>query len=338
MANSPLYPNAKPIDGDVVILCEGDAVGYETALLKLWADSADLAGRFVKVMACGTAEALYGVADAVGRTVPVIVVEDRDFRTADEASKECNKKLKNREARNVAMRGWFAWQRAEIENYFADDEVLPRVFADAFACSEDDVRTAILSTLERLPVSQALEYALYRARKSWLSTDANRSLRVESLRWDQTGEVALAAETVREKLKARLTKWQKSLHDGSDWEDPMAGDQLLADFDAKCGAWTGLAYEDPIWRRDWACKEVVKRVRMTLAAARPGWWSAPPDKHAPVDWKAMPDEKARDAHDRTLEGILRPKLVKAVASRLATDGTFDLKADLAELATLVRSA
>ena len=162
MANQPLYPNAKPVEGDVLILCEGDVLGYESALLKLWADASDLNGRFVKVMACGTATALYGMADAVGRTVPVIVIEDRDFRTHTEAKKDCDKHFKNREGRNVAMRGWFAWQRAEIENYFTDDTVLPPVFADLFSCDEDDVRDAVRSALSLLFVSQALEYALYR--------------------------------------------------------------------------------------------------------------------------------------------------------------------------------
>jgi len=338
MPNAPLYPNAKSVDADVLILCEGDAVGYETELLKLWADSADLAGRFVKVMPCGTADALYGVADSVRRTVPVIVVEDRDFRTADEARKECDKKLKNRELRNVAMRGWYAWQRAEIENYFSDDAVLTPVFADAFQCSEDDVRAQIRSALEHLSVSQAFEYALYRARKSWLSTDANRALRVECLQWDATGQFALTAAEVRDKLKGRLEKWQRGLHNGSNWKDPLAGEQLFADFDAKCAEWTGLAYEDATWRQDWACKEVVKHVRMMLAQAKPGWWSTPTGKDAPVDWNAMPNDKSRDNHDRTLERVLQPKLVLALSRLLATDGAFDLRADLDKLAMLIRSA
>jgi len=77
---------------------------------------------------------------------------------------------------------------------------------------------------------------------------------------------------------------------------------------------------------------------MMLAQAKPGWWSAPTGKNAPVDWKAMPDEKARDAHDRTLERVLQPKLVQAVAGRFATDCALDLRSDLNKLATLIRSA
>ena len=156
MPNAPLYPNARPLDCDVLILCEGDVVGYESELLKAWADAnvASLNGRFVKVMACGTSEALFGFADAIGRTIPIIVVEDRDFRTPDESRKECDKKLKNREGRNVAMRGWFSWQRAEIENYFTDDVVLAPVFSEAFKCSQEEVRVAVGSAISVLAVTQ----------------------------------------------------------------------------------------------------------------------------------------------------------------------------------------
>ncbi len=336
MTNVPLYPEAKPVDGDALILCEGDVTGYETGLLKLWADSTDLGGRFVKVLACGTGEALYGVADAFGRTIPIIVIEDRDFRTVEEARNECDKKLRNREGRNVAMRGWFAWERAEIENYFTDDEVLPPVFADAFGCSQDEVREAVASALLHLPVTQALEFALFRARKSWQSTDTNRKLRVECVRWDQNGQTALSAKTVRDKLAARLAKWQISLHNGDTWKDPMAGEQLLDDFDTKCEEWNGLDYADATWRRDWAGKEVIKHVRMTLAQASAGWWSLPEAKATAVNWKGMPD-KARDAHDRTIERTIQPQLVKAVAERVRTDAAFDLRTELDGLAALIRA-
>lgn len=337
MPNIPLFPNAKPFDGDVLILCEGDAVGYEAELLKAWADATDLDGRFVKVMSCGTAEALYGVADGIGRTIPIIVIEDRDFRTVDEARKECQKYLNNREGRGIAMRGWFAWQRAEIENYFTDDSLICSVFADVFKCETESVRDAVRSALDLLAVSQALEYALYRARKSWTSTDPNRALRVESMLWNDSGRTSLPVMQVRDKLKSRLEKWQKSLHDGTTWEDPMAGEQLLADFDKKCIDWKGLSYEEIMWRRDWGCKEVVKHVRMTLSQAKPGWWSLRGSPDSPVDWKSMKDDKARDCHDRHLERIIQPTLVKAVLLKLASDLPFDLRTELDNLANIIRN-
>lgn len=337
MLNEPLYPNAKPIDGDALILCEGDAVAYETSLLKAWADAADLDRRFVKVLACGTADALFGMADAIGRTMPIIVIEDRDFRTLEEAKKECQKKARNREGRNVAIRAWFHWRRAEIENYFTDDAILPPVFADVFECDAQTVRDVVTSALKSLAVGQALEYSLYRARKSWLTTDANRALRVESVRWDKGVLRHLSAADVRLKLQGRLKKWQDDLHDGSSWEDPMNGEQLLSDFDNASALWSGIAYENDVWRRDWACKEVLKRVRMDLCAAKHGWWSLKSHPGAPVAWGSFPDDKSRDQHDRFIERTIQPALVHAVANRLATPPTFDLREELDALASIIRT-
>lgn len=336
MPNQPLYPGARAFDGDVLILCEGDAVGYETQLLKLWADETDLGGKFVKVLACGTGSALYGVADAVGRTIPVIVLEDRDFRTVEEAKKECSKNLKNRESRNVAMRGWFAWTRAEIENYFVDDEVLPGTFSAAFECGPDKVRDALVSAISTLFVSQALEYARYRLRKRWSSTDSNVAFRISPLKWEEDRQVSLTATEVRDKLEQKLQEWQRCLHDGDSWEDPMSGTQLLDDFESKCQEWSMLGYESDVWRRDWACKEVLKHVRMKLASAKGGWWSHPSAPNAGVPWAKLNGDKDRDAHDRIIERQVQRSLVEAVAHRVKLDTSLELRADLEALADTIR--
>lgn len=338
MPNAPLYPNAKPFDCNVLILCEGDVVGYEPQLLKAWADGTDLSGRFVKVLACGTSEALYGIADAVGRTVPIIVVEDRDFRTVDEARKECEKKLKNREGRGLAMRAWIPWGRTEIENYFVDDAILPSVFASAFGCDEDIVRDSVRSVLSTLAVAQALEYARYRARRSWLSTDTNRALRIAAVGWKAAALTSLSASEVRTKLESRLKKWWATLHDGTTWKDPMAGEQLLKDFDTKCNEWSGMTYESDAWRRDWACKELLKHVRMTLAASNAGWWNHPSAPTASVNWGALGSDKAQDDHDRKIERELQSALVRAVVDRAFSEVKFDLRSELDQLATIIRRA
>lgn len=336
MPNQVLFPHARPIDGDGILLCEGDVVGYETAFLKRWADSADLNGRFVKVLACGTAEALYGMADAIGRTMPVIVVEDRDFRSVDEANQECAKKLANREGRNVAMRAWRPWRRSEIENYFVDDPIIAPVFARVFSCSEDAVREAVKSAIGHVAVGQAMEYAIYRARKSWLSTDANRALRVECERWENGVVKPLDASEVRAKLEGRLEKWTQKVHDGSSWQDPFDGDRLLVDFDQKCAEWSTLAYEDGLWRRDWGCKEVLKHVRMQFCAKSGGWWSAKIAIGKPVDWGAFKNKSARDEHDRFVERTIQPELISALLHRVSSDPTIELGVELEELASVIR--
>ena len=65
MSDGPLFSNAYPRGGQVAILCEGDAVGYEAKLLKQWADTVRPGGRLVDVWPCGTGEALLGMADAI---------------------------------------------------------------------------------------------------------------------------------------------------------------------------------------------------------------------------------------------------------------------------------
>lgn len=335
MPNQPLHPEAKPIDGDVIILCEGDAVGYESQLLKMWADKNTRSGRFVRVLACGTSDGIYGMADAVGRTIPVIAVEDRDFRTADEATADCEKKRKNRENRSVAMRGWLSWNRAEIENYFVDDAVLPDVFAKVFECTPDAVRDAIRSALSNLVVSQALEYALYRARRSWVSKDANRELRVETFEWSENGQKPLEAAAVRKKLESRLKSWKKTLSAASGDGEHVDNHPLLNDFDEKYCTWSGMTYESDDWRCKWACKEVLKHVRMTLASAKGGWWSHEKAPAAGVPWEKLGDGRARDAHDRTIERKAQPYLVAAVSSRITRDATFDMRLQLDRLANLI---
>lgn len=114
----------------------------------------------------------------------------------------------------------------------------------------------------------------------------------------------------------------------------MAGQQLLEDFDSKCTEWANLSYESEVWRRDWACKEVIKHVRMSLAGRRGGWWSRG-STGTPVDWESLKDETTRAAHDRIIERTAQPKLVQIVARRLVDDATFDLRSELNGLATMI---
>ena len=82
------YLDRYPRSGNVAVLCEGDIIGYETNSLKKWLPST------VDIWSCGTAKSIYGIADAIGRSRPVLIIEDRDFRKLDQAQKECGKKKK----------------------------------------------------------------------------------------------------------------------------------------------------------------------------------------------------------------------------------------------------
>src|SRR6266542_2246892 len=103
MPGSKHYEAAYPRAGDVAILCEGDVIGYEVAMLKKWADAKLRNSPFVDIWACGTAIAIYGQSDAIGRSRPLLAVEDRDFRNREEAARECNASKKDRTARDIVI-------------------------------------------------------------------------------------------------------------------------------------------------------------------------------------------------------------------------------------------
>ena len=119
-------------------MCEGDLSGYEAAILGRWLRERTPTDKTVDVRPCGTSEALFGMADAIGRAVRVIVIEDRDFRSPDRAKAECDSTCTEREERNLAMRGWLCWSWNEIENYFLDDEVLLPAMKEIFECADAD--------------------------------------------------------------------------------------------------------------------------------------------------------------------------------------------------------
>ena len=97
----------------------------------------------IDVWPCGTKTAIYGFADAIGRAIPLVVIEDRDFRTVESAEKNCRKNLKDRQARAVSIRSWRAWKRSEIENYLIEPSVILPVLAEMFSTDEDVVESAL---------------------------------------------------------------------------------------------------------------------------------------------------------------------------------------------------
>src|SRR5260370_38574248 len=97
------YSSRYPRQGKFAILCEGDIAGYETDLLERWF-ALQAAHVFVDVWPCGTKTAIFGIADALGRAIPFFVIEDRDYRTIDQAQKDCQAELKDGKARGKLMR------------------------------------------------------------------------------------------------------------------------------------------------------------------------------------------------------------------------------------------
>ena len=122
-------------------------------------------------------------------------------------------------------------------------------------------------------------------------------------------------EWLPEKLE-RAAQWHQDLGDADRWSSPADVATVLKCFDDKCDMWSSLDANDDEWSMNWACKEVLKHVRMNLASRSSGWWSVPSIPGLPVDWANM-NRAQSDAHDRFIERELQPKLIHRVASRLA---------------------
>lgn len=335
--NEPLFPNAYPRGGKVAILCEGDVVGYEAKLLKQWADSVSPGGRLVDVWPCGTSEALFGVADAIGRTVRCVVIEDRDFRDSSEADEACTKIKKDRAERNLAILDWRCWRRNEVENYFLDDDVLLPVMTGAFGCTDAEARDAVANAIRLLVPFQAMHAAFHKVRFLWDEADPAMLLGPTRPRWRPDGLEPVDISQVEKNLQERLVRWQTSVYKDGALREPWKGDAFLTEFRRLVAKWGTPDVGSAVWREVWAGKEVLKLVRQQLCTLRPGWWSADPAKAQSVVWHAMKNNRVRDAHDREVERALLPNLVGRFCQLILAPGTDARNAEFDELAQVVAS-
>lgn len=346
MPNAPLYPQNYSGPGSFAILCEGDLPGYEAAILGRWLRERTPTTETVDVRPCGTGEALFGMADAIGRSVRVIVIEDRDFRSAERAKAECAAKCAEREERNLAMRGWVAWSRNEIENYFLDDEVLFPAMREAFECTDDDTKTARDETIKALRVFQVVQAAVSEADAGWAKLEAARRVGGGRPKWSGTGLDVPVATTVRTHLETHLKAWQDKVYKDAAFKEPLLGKTLLDAFDARLRDWSVDPLPADVWKRDWAGKEVLKLVRQQLASRfrapiaskqaridRVDWFNVGNEASAAGSTSNAEQRKQRqDALDRDIERAIQPVLVQHLWAHLSADATADMNKDFAEIA------
>ena len=266
MPNAPLFPENYSGSGKFAILCEGDLTGYEAAILGRWLRERVPTTETVDVRPCGAGEALIGMADAIGRSVRVIVVEDRDFRSADRAKNECARKCAEREDRGLAMRGWVAWTRNEIENYFLDDEVLVPAMREAFECSDADTKAARDEAIKALYVFQVVQAAASDADVAWAELAKARRLGGGKPKWSAAGLEAPQAATIRTNLERHIKGAQRKVYKNNAYQEPLLGKALLDAFDARLRVWSADPLPDAVWKQEWAGKEVLKLVRQQLAS------------------------------------------------------------------------
>jgi len=298
-----------PLSGQVALLCEGDLAGYEVALFKRWARNGELPR--LDILPAGTGSALFGLSDAVGRERPIFVMEDRDFRTVQEAEDDCKGLAKKRTDRAIRVLGWRAWRRNEIENYFLDDALLLPVMTDAFGCKDADVREAIEQVLRALVPCQAALLASYRVRRAWTRTEPAAVLMRDVSRrpvWDDADGVPHAPDVPA--IEAGFDAGGKALAGSLDL---AVATTAVAEFQAGIALWSGVSHASPEWRVDWCGKEVLHWLRVTLSA-RFGLTESRGVRTRRA-WSGL-NRRAWDEQDRAIEKALQPHLVQALVAAL----------------------
>ncbi|MEW6746923.1 MAG: hypothetical protein AB1486_29655 [Planctomycetota bacterium] len=323
--------------GDIAILCEGDLAGYEASFLKRWSAETLRANPLVDTWPCGTGQALLGFADAVGRSVPVVVIEDRDFRTETEAQEECKERRKDRERRGVTVGGWMSWCRNEIENYLLEPSVLCPAMSNVFGCSEGDVRAVLADAVTAQRTIQAARLVIYRARRTWTHSDPaealSRDIRLRvQLSDDGRSLVPPDRAAVRSKLERNAADWRSSVGSRCD----AAAASVLTDFDEKAEEWAGVDTSSKTWLLDWAGKEILQAVRVLLAA-RFGLPDKATRQRQPWEWPTKRGEF--DRLDRELEHeVLQAPLIDKLLMHVASNPSHEISVEMGGIADVLRHA
>ena len=317
MTLDPAYASRYPRQGQVAVLCEGDVAGYEVDLLEKWL-AAGPGNVFVDVWPCGTKSALYGVSDAIGRGRPIVVIEDRDCRTQDQAAKDCDSKKKDRMERGVGILDWRTWQRNEIENYLIEPAVLIPVLAQAFGISESDTEERLKQVVSASATDQAALWALAvfwdelpdRAR---FAVGLPRRTARPVWRAQQTSFVPPDTAIVRDALHDRLAQAAKGITRRTSKLDV---DGAIVRFDKKCAEWADTGLESDTWRIDWAGKELLTTLFRWLSGEF-GWQDPDTGQLDPINWEQLIAERTDAEMDRTISRAIQPRLVSAFLQYLA---------------------
>ncbi len=236
--------NRYPRAGNVAVLCEGDVAGFEVDLIEKW--TADTVPNvMVDVWACGTQDSIFGVADSIGRSRPLIVVEDRDYRTPVQASSDCERKRKDRVKRAVAVSKWQAWGRNEIENYLIEPAVIVPVLADYFQINDEGVvRARLSSVVDCLRVDQAAQFALHQFQHSIPSKSryvGGLPKKMARPCWDTVATKIVSPERAIVKTALETVLKQKAELYARDGEC-MNYKQFLDQFESKCDEWNDVTF------------------------------------------------------------------------------------------------
>lgn len=329
------YISRYPRSGQIAILCEGTVAGFEFDLLEIW--TALNSHLQVDVWPCGKRASIVGMADAIGRSRPIAVIEDRDFRTLEEAEIDCARQLRDRRSRAIQVKYWKTWKRHEIENYLVEPSVLVPVLADRFSTSESHVTDRLQEVITSLGIDQAAQYILYRFK--CLLSDKHPDTYIAGLprknarpRLDcKAGQVNapdrnLVKDALTKTLGEKLISLKKDT--GSFDQDVQ---KLLVEFDARCDSWLNLQANSSEWRLHWGGKEVL-HLLVRLLAWECGWETVLGQGKQRIDWDMLDRAKA-EALDREIESDLQPLLVESLLLQLQSTSATDIQDEWRDLAT-----
>lgn len=334
------YEKAYTGPGEVAVLCEGDLLGYEATMLGRWFTERLGNDPVADLWPCGTNEALFGVSDAIGRARPVVVIEDRDYRTWGEAERECDQKKGERRAREVRLAEWRAWRFNEIENYLLQPGVVETAAVEVFSCSESDVSEALSRIIPTLAVHETCQYVLYQVRRLWAASDTSRHLPSNlgsRPRWDDTAGRLRAPGfcSVRDVLRGNLQGW-KATHSWGCEGDSFGNIDVVKSLEGKYEEWRNMGHDNDEWRREWSGKEVLRWLRIWLAA-RFGWRSPATPGGEKVAWNTLRSQE-RDTKDREIERLLAVPLRQHFLRCLKDRGPSAVACEWTEMADAVRRA
>lgn len=335
------YSEQYPRAGDVAVLCEGDLIGYEASTLRRWADAIVGTSPLVDVWPCGTASGMLGLSDAVGRSRPIVAIEDRDYREPQEAADDCSRVKADRRSRGVRVADWRCWSLNEIENYFLDAAILTEVMSEGFACSAADVEQALSEVIPSLAVCESVQYALYQVRRRWEASDTAHHLPDNvSCRptWDATScELQHPSlDAVRNQLCSNMRRWQERFGPRDQQQTDSVVSSCLDVFDARSAEWSRVDAGSAVWRRDWSGKEILKHLRLVLSA-RHAWWEPDARQRIRVQWTDM-NRGERAGKDREIESALRPLMVRAFLGRLESGPEDAVRREWTEIESVLRNA
>ena len=311
------YPSRYPRSGQKAILCEGDLAGYEVDMLESWTAAFPDVG-LVDVWPCGTKTAIFGMADAIGRAIPVFVIEDRDHRSHDVAVKDCRRSKKDRTGRSVKIGGWTTWNRSEIENYLVEPVVLVPTFSEVFDTTEEEVSQRLQEILKDTACDQSLQFALSEFRATFPNGEkevGGVSRQDGRPRWGEHGLILPKPEKVATLLREVLLAANARLAP----ERQPNPEKFVERFDQRLEKWKSMKIEDEEWRIDWAGKEILGWLRIRMSAEF-GWPEGKnPDSRIPIKWESLTKSDYGEM-DRRIEYTLQERLVKRFLKSLRTTG------------------